>query len=134
MRLKTLMPSGVVVDEEISRIRFEAGNGSYTFLPNHADFVTAVVPGIVSFNPVSGAEKGKEVFMACDQGILVKEGDTVLLSVRRAIIHDDLNVLAKAIGEEFKKVEEERKTVNAAMARLEVGLTRGLLQLNARHG
>lgn len=131
MRLKTLIPSGIIVDEEIDRIRFEAKNGSYTFFPNHADFITAIIPGIVSYNLRS--ENGKETFMACDQGILVKEGNTVLLSVRRAIKNDDLNVLVRAIDEEFKKVEEERKTVNAAMARLEVGLTRGLMQLNSNH-
>lgn len=69
--------------------------------------------------------------MACDRGILVKEGETVSLSVRRAVMGSDLSVLTKAISGEFKKVEEERKTVNAAMTRLEVGLTRGLMQLNS---
>ena len=130
MRLKALMPSGVVLDREVVRVRFDARDGSRTFLPHHADFVTAVVPGLVSFNPVETPDE--EIFMACDQGVLVKEGDLVRLSVRRAVISNDLAVLTKAIGEEFKKVEDERKTVNAAMARLEVGLTRGLMQLNSR--
>lgn len=130
MRFKTLVPSGVVLDREVGRIRIDAKDGSRTFLPNHADFVTAVVPGLVSFTP--SEDPDTEVFMACDRGILVKEGETVSLSVRRAVVGSDLAVLTKAIGAEFKKVEEERKTVNAAMARLEVGLTRGLMQLNSR--
>ncbi len=130
MRLKTLLPTSVATDVEVSRLRIEAENGSMTFLPDHADFVTAVAPGVVSFNPTEGEDKGRELFMACDRGILVKEGENIFLSVRRAVINDDLNVLTRMIGEEFKKVEEERKTANTALTRLEVNLTRGLLKLS----
>ena len=125
MRLKTLTPAGIVVDEQVSRVRFEALDGSFTFLPKHADFVTVIVPGIASFTPAEHPER--EVFMACDSGVLVKDNATVLLSVRRAVISDNLEELSRTIKEEFKKDEESRKTVNAAMARLEVGLTRAVV-------
>lgn len=128
MRLKTLTPAGIVVDEQVSRVRFEALDGSFTFLPKHADFVTVIVPGIASFTPVEHPER--EVFMACDSGVLVKDNATVLLSVRRAVISDNLEELSRTIKEEFKKDEESRKTVNAAMARLEVGLTRAVVMRN----
>ena len=128
MRLKTLTPAGIVVDEQVSRVRFEALDGSFTFLPKHADFVTVIVPGIASFTPVENPER--EVFMACDSGVLVKDNATVLLSVRRAVISDNLEELSRTIKEEFKKDEESRKTVNAAMARLEVGLTRAVVMRN----
>lgn len=128
MRLKTLTPAGIVVDEQVSRVRFEALDGSFTFLPKHADFVTVIVPGIASFMPAEHPER--EVFMACDSGILVKDNATVLLSVRRAVISDNLEELSRTIKEEFKKDEESRKTVNAAMARLEVGLTRAVVMRN----
>lgn len=68
--------------------------------------------------------------MACDSGVLVKDNATVLLSVRRAVISDNLEELSRTIREEFKKDEESRKTVNAAMARLEVGLTRAVVMRN----
>ena len=128
MRLKTLTPAGIVVDEQVSRVRFEALDGSLTFLPKHADFVTVIVPGIASCTPAEHPER--EVFMACDSGILVKDNATVLLSVRRAVISDNLEELSRTIKEEFKKDEESRKTVNAAMARLEVGLTRAVVMRN----
>lgn len=130
MRLKTLTPAGIVVDEQISRIRFDALDGSFTFLPKHADFVTVIVPGLVSFEVMSGKNKGKEVYMACDRGMLVKDNTTVLLSVRRAVISENLEELSRTISEEFKKDEENRKIVNAAMARLEVGLSRGVMFRN----
>lgn len=130
MRLKTLTPAGIVVDEQISRIRFDALDGSFTFLPRHADFVTVIVPGLVSFEPVSGKNKDREIYMACDRGMLVKDNTTVLLSVRRAVISENLEELSRTISEEFKKDEENRKIVNAAMARLEVGLSRGVMFRN----
>ena len=68
--------------------------------------------------------------MACDSGVLVKDNATVLLSVRRSVISDNLEELSRTIKEEFKKDEESRKTVNAAMARLEVGLTRAVVMRN----
>ena len=129
MRLKTLTPSGIVVDEQVSRIRFDALDGSFTFLPKHADFVTVIVPGLVFFNPLDG-EGDKEVYMACDKGILVKGNATVLLSVRRAVISESLEELSRIITEDFKKEEESRKVLNAAMARLEAGLTRGVMFRN----
>ena len=130
MRLKTLTPSGIVVDERVTRVRFDAQDGSFTFLPRHADFATVVVPGLVSFEIEDGKQAGKEIYMACDKGVLVKANTTVLLSVRRAVISENLAELSRTISEEFKKDEEERKTVNAAMARLEVGLTRQVLRRN----
>ncbi len=131
MRLKALTPAGVVVDEQIVRVRFDALDGSFTFLPKHADFVTVVVPGLVSYTPA--ATPDKEVFMACDSGVLVKDNATVLLSVRRAVVSENLEELSRTITEEFKKDEENRKTVNAAMARLEVGLTRGVMFRNTNN-
>ena len=128
MRLKALTPAGVVVDEQITRVRFDALDGSFTFLPKHADFVTVVVPGLVSYTPAANPDK--EVFMACDSGVLVKDNATVLLSVRRAVVSENLEELSRTISEEFKKDEENRKTVNAAMARLEVGLTRAVVMRN----
>ncbi len=130
MRLKALTPAGVVVDEQVARIRFDALDGSFTFLPKHADFVTVVVPGLVSFEPLEDNEEGREVYMACDSGVLVKDNTTVLLSVHRAVISENLEELSRTIAEEFKKDEENRKTVNAAMARLEVGLTRRVMFRN----
>ena len=71
--------------------------------------------------------------MACDSGVLVKDNATVLLSVRRAVVSENLEELSRTISEEFKKDEENRKTVNAAMARLEVGLTRGVMFRNTHN-
>ncbi len=130
MRLKTLLPTGVAVDEDVLRVRVDTRNGSMTFLPHHADYLTVLTAGLVSYRVVKEDKKTKDVFMACDQGILVKEGDKISLSVRKAIISDDIEYLTKLISKDFKKTEDERKKANVAIARLEVGLTKGLLKLS----
>ena len=130
MILKVYSPIGIVMEKEIQKIDFEALNGYYTLLPKHVDFVTAMPPNIVKYQ----TPDDKIHYMACNHGILVKQGDTVSMSVQKAILNDSLATLTNAIQTEFKQDEEERKEVNTAMARLEAGLTRGIMQLNGLDG
>ncbi len=46
MRLKVLLPSQVLIDQEVSKIIAEAENGSFCLLPRHVDFSAALVPGL----------------------------------------------------------------------------------------
>ncbi len=126
MILKVYSPVGIVLEQEIRKMDFEALNGYYTLLPRHVDFVTALPPNIVKYQTIDE----KIHYMACNHGILVKQGDTVSMSVQKAILNDSLSTLTDAIQTEFKQDEEERKEVNTAMARLEIGLTRGIMRLN----
>ena len=48
MRLKVLLPTKVLIDEEVTKVVAEAENGSFCILPRHIDFVSALVPGSVS--------------------------------------------------------------------------------------
>ncbi len=130
MILKVYSPIGIVMEKEIQKIDFEALNGYYTLLPKHVDFVTAMPPNIVKYQTTDNALH----YMACNHGILVKQGDIVSMSVQKAILNDNLKTLTEAIQTEFKQDEEERKEVNTAMARLEAGLTRGIMQLNGQEG
>ncbi len=68
MRLKLLLPSQILIDEPVRKIIAEAGNGSFCLEPRHVDFVAALVPGLLMYVP----ETGGEVFIAVDEGILVR--------------------------------------------------------------
>ena len=72
--------------------------------------------------------------MACNQGVLVKKGDEIHLSTKLGILDDNLEQLKKTIAVDFKEMEEMRKENNKTMARLELGLTKGLMQLNQQKG
>ncbi len=81
MKLKILIPTIVLVDREVTKVIAEAENGNFCLLPHHIDFVAALVPGILSFT----TEGGEEIFVAVDEGILVKCNQEVLVSARNAI-------------------------------------------------
>ncbi len=49
MKLKILLPTEIMLDEEVTKVTAEAGNGSFCLLPRHIDFVAALVPGLLSF-------------------------------------------------------------------------------------
>ncbi|MBN2265579.1 MAG: F0F1 ATP synthase subunit epsilon, partial [Candidatus Aminicenantes bacterium] len=59
MKLKVLLPEGIFLDAEVSRVAAEAENGAFVILPRHVDWVTALVPGILSYDA-----GGEEAFLA----------------------------------------------------------------------
>jgi len=130
MRLKVLLPTEVLVDETVKKVAAEAANGSFCLLPRHIDFVTALVPGLLSFE--SGGEEGEEVFLAVAEGVLVKSGQEVLVSVRNAVRGGEMGELRRIINEKFKVLDEKEKTARTAMARIEAGFVRRFLEVQKR--
>lgn len=125
MDLTVYSPLGTVLKTKIKKVTFETLNGYYTLMPKHIDFVSAMNANIVRYTTVENEEK----FVACHQGIVVKKGNDVTISVQKAVKSDTLDELQKTILIDFKESEEQRKELNTAMARLEVGLVRGFTQL-----
>ncbi len=129
MRLKILTPTTVFLDKEVQKVDFEALDGFFTLLPKHMDFVNALKPTIVQYQ-----ENGKTSYVACQKGVVVKKGDEVLLSTPLAIQNNDLEKLKNQIKVSFQQMEENRKEALLSLTRLELGLTKGLMQLNKREG
>jgi F-type H+-transporting ATPase subunit epsilon len=125
MRLKVLLPSEILVDEETSKVCAEAENGSFCMLPRHIDFVAALVPGLLSFV----TQDGREEFLAVDEGILVKVGPEVMVSSRNAVIGPDLGELRHTVERLFREFDEHEKVARAAFARLEADLVRRFIEL-----
>jgi F-type H+-transporting ATPase subunit epsilon len=82
--------------------------------------VAALAPGILVFE----TEAEGEVCMAVDEGVLVKTGDDVLVSVRNAIGGMDLDKLHEAVEREFRNLDEQEKSVRSVLAKLESGFVR----------
>lgn len=119
MHLKVLLPSQVYADRiEVLRIVAETGAGSFGLLPNRLDCVAALTPGILLIETASEGE----IFLAIDEGVLVKTGHEVLVSVRRAIGGNDLGKLRDAIEQQFLTLDEQEKSMRSVMAKLETGL------------
>ncbi|WP_339691407.1 F0F1 ATP synthase subunit epsilon [uncultured Pseudoalteromonas sp.] len=118
MHLKLLLPSQVFIDKtDISNIIVETSSGSYGLLPHRLDCVAVLTPGILTF---STSAEG-EIFVAVDEGVLVKTGLDVLVSVRNALVDSDLTKLRAAVEQDFLAINEQALQVRAVMAKLESG-------------
>jgi F-type H+-transporting ATPase subunit epsilon len=124
MTLKILLPSQIFAEETgVSRIVAETQEGSFGLLPHRLDCVAALVPGIFIYQ----TESDGEVFVAVDEGVLVKAGPDVLVSVRRAVGGTDLGQLRDSVKREFLTLDEHEQSVRSATAKLEAGLLRRLM-------
>jgi F-type H+-transporting ATPase subunit epsilon len=125
MRLKVLLPTEVLVDEPVKKVIAEAANGSFCLLPRHIDFAAALVPGLMSFV----AANEREMFMAVNEGILVKCGRQVTVSTRSAVIGPDLGTLKQLIEEQFRIVDEREQMARSAVVKLEADFVRRFIEM-----
>jgi F-type H+-transporting ATPase subunit epsilon len=102
----------------VSRIVAETREGSFGILPHRLDCVAALAPGILTYE----TEEDGTVYLAVDEGVLVKAGADVMVSVRHVIGGTDLGQLHEAVKREFLTLDESERNVRAAVAKMESGL------------
>jgi F-type H+-transporting ATPase subunit epsilon len=118
MNLKILLPFQIFAElTGVSRIVAETSDGSFGLLPHRLDCVATLEPGILIWQ--TGTDP--EVYAAVDEGVLVKTGMDVLISVRRATSGTDLSQLRAAVKRDFLTLDANEKSVRAATAKLEAG-------------
>ena len=127
MNLKILLPFQIFAEKtDVSRIVAETREGSFGILPHRLDCVAALVPGILTYETTSDGE----VFVAVDEGVLVKTGPDVLVSVRRALAGTVLGQLREAVEREFLTLDEHEQNVRSVLARMEGDLIRRMASLH----
>jgi F-type H+-transporting ATPase subunit epsilon len=116
MNLKILLPFQIFAEKTgVVRIVAETREGSFGLLPHRLDCVAALAPGILTYQN----EGEGEVYVAVDEGVLVKAGLDVFVSVRDAIAGADLGRLHEAVDREFVHLNEREQSVRSVMARME---------------
>jgi F-type H+-transporting ATPase subunit epsilon len=126
MSLRVLLPFQIFAQETgVSRIVAETPAGSFGLLPHRLDCVAALAPGILTY----GTDAGDEVYIAVDHGVLVKTGQEVLVSVRRALRGTDLGRLRDSVEREFMALDDSEKSLRSVVAKLEAGFLRRLARL-----
>jgi F-type H+-transporting ATPase subunit epsilon len=119
MNLKVLLPFEVFAQKAgVMRIVAESLGGSFGLLPNRLDCAAALVPGILMYETRTAGT----VYLAVDEGVLVKCGPDVLVSVRRAIGGKDLAALHEAVTREFLLLDSRERDVRSAVSKLEGSL------------
>ena len=124
MNLRVLLPFQVFADKSgVSRIVVETRAGSLGLLPRRLDCVAALAPGILPYE----TEAEGEVYVAVDEGVLVKTGPDVLVSVRQAIGGTDLGQLREAVEQEFLTLNEHEQSVRSVLAKMESDFIRRMV-------
>lgn len=124
MNLKIAIPTKILLDMEVSKVSAEAENGSFTLLPGHIDFVAALVPSLLACEDASG----RETLVAVDEGILVKQGQDVLVSSRNAVRGASLEALSETVREHFATTGGQEAQARSALAKMEADFVRNLMQ------
>jgi F-type H+-transporting ATPase subunit epsilon len=116
MHLTILLPFRVFEDlQNVKRIVMETNEGAFGLLPQRLDCVAALVPGIFTY------ETEREHYIAIDEGVMIKAGQEVVVSVRNAIHGASLDELYQSVEKEFKRLDESEKNRRSVMARMESG-------------
>lgn len=128
MQLQVLLPTEVLVDCHARSITAEAENGSFCLRPRHVDFVTALAPGILTYLD----EDELEHWIGLADGVLVKTGRQVLVSVQHAVAGEHPGQLRELVRNRFEVMDEHERQAVSAVARLEADFVRRFLALEER--
>jgi len=127
MNLRILLPFQVFAETAgVTQIIAETQAGSFGLLPNRLDCVAALTAGIL----VIETEGDQETYLAIDEGLLVKTGGDILVSVRNAISGTGLGDLREAVEREFLTLNEHEQSVRAVLARMESGFIRRFMDFH----
>ncbi|MFH2051998.1 MAG: F0F1 ATP synthase subunit epsilon [bacterium] len=127
MHLKLLLPFRVFAEDTgVARIVAESREGSFGVLPHRLDCVAALAPGILIYE----TEADGEVFVAVDEGVLVKSHLDVHVSVRNAISGTDLGRLREAVEREFVTLTDREEGIRSVLAKMESGFISRLAEFH----
>lgn len=125
MRLRVLLPSRVLVDTLAKRVSAEGAEGAFTLLPKHIDYVTVLVPGLLTYTD----QDDTPVYLAVDSGTLVKQEREVRVSVRNAVRGTDLQSLRQTVQQRFMTQTDHEQRARDALVTLEIDLVRRFIEL-----
>ncbi len=127
MHLKILLPSQVFAEKtRVSSIVADTREGSFALLPHRLDCVAALVPSILIYE-IEGQGK---IYLAVDEGVLVKTGLDVTISVRDAVGGADLGKLQELVEKDFLVLNDQELKVREISAKLESNLIRRLAEFH----
>lgn len=123
MNLKILLPYKIYAEKpHVVRMVAVTHEGAFGILPHRLDCVASLAAGILVFE----VEGEAETYIAVDEGVLVKTGLEVLVSVRNAIGGIELSQLRVAVEKEFMHLDEEEQKLRSVLVKMESGFIRHL--------
>jgi F-type H+-transporting ATPase subunit epsilon len=131
IQLRILLPYGLFLERSgIRSIVAETQEGLFGILPHRLDCAAALVPGILTYK----TEEEGEVFVALDEGSLVKTGYDVVVCARNATTGANLGELRKAVDELYGNLNEDERAARSVLSKLESHFIRQLMQFGHEQG
>ncbi len=129
MNLNISTHLGVILEKgEVVRIVAESLEGSFGILPARLDCVACLIPGILIFETRAEGE----CFVAVDEGILVKKGKDVYVSVKKAMVAPNLEKVQQVVMEQIENLSEEEKKIRTLITKLESKFIINLMKFGHR--
>ena len=115
MTLKVVLPLEVLLErKDVTNIVVGTTEGLLGFRPLRLDCVAFVVPGVLTYETKEG-----KFFLAVDEGVLVKAGPFVTLSIHGGAAGTDVGTLRATVEEGFAQERERERQARAVLDRLE---------------
>ncbi len=133
MRLRIITPLSVVIDTQpVLSLRAEDASGGFGIMPGHADFLTSLTIGVVSWKD----GEAKQHYCAVRGGVLsVAAGADITITTREAVAGDDLATLDATVIAGYRTDIETERTERADAVRLQLSAIRRIVgHLGRRHG
>ncbi|MBV8275767.1 MAG: F0F1 ATP synthase subunit epsilon [Verrucomicrobia bacterium] len=126
MRLKILLPYRVFAEEpDVTHILVVTRAGAFGLLPHRLDCTAAIVPGILAYRN----KEATDIYLAVDEGVLIKTGPEVMISVRNATGGQDLGKLRSTVEREFLNLDERERSLRTLIAKIESDFMRRFLEM-----
>jgi F-type H+-transporting ATPase subunit epsilon len=126
MHLRIYTPVKRIADRKARKVCGETAMGSYCLLPRHVDLVASQVPGLIAYE----TEDGKTEWVAVDEGVVVKRGLEVRISVRDATQGAGLEELEEVVTRHYRNLDLKERESRAAASRLEADFVRRFLEMS----
>jgi F-type H+-transporting ATPase subunit epsilon len=121
IRLRVLLPyEAFIEDDAVESLVAPTAIGFLGILPHRRDCVVAVKPGILTYH----GQQNQEEYVALDEGVLVKTGLDVTISVRNAVRSNELGKLREAVEKQFSTMDNQELSLRVVASRLETALVR----------
>ena len=125
MRLRITTPLEIVVDVDgISSLRADDASGGFGILPGHADFLTSLLIGVVTWNGGDGTLH----YCAVRRGVLsVTGGQVVAIATREAVSGDNLATLDQTVLARFRADADKERAERVDSTRLQLNAIRHIV-------
>lgn len=133
MRFIVATPAAIVVDSaDVAHVRAEDETGAFGILEGHAEFLTVLVPCVVTWRD----RQGREGHVAVRGGVLaVRDRRQIEIATREAVGEETLQKLGESVLARFRAYVEAEEQSRTTAAQLQAATIRQLQRyLDAARG